>query len=368
MRVHDRSPSLRPAACVTSTRSVYAIAGLLFCMSLARPASATGSKVVANPGPVRLTIEFIDVRYETAPSNTSSAVGFRFDAKAPYECSDGVNNDDHSGFEQGVQDSLVDYPEDPECGSPSDDSEDKADVQERVTVVLAGTVDENGRLEFPAESLNLPPRYHRSAEHLLGGDGVVINTYEASAPVVGAIDPRRGTMSLEFRLRLRFEVEDTGRMRGPGSECYLGSASEPQRLVLIGDGRGGITGIHPARERGYYPNDGSFVLAGTNAEAVLGATCCGILCFGDGAVDRAFGIPAERGAMTVAAIGRIDPPLIAAEPASRNVKARAARPVAGELDLQADVDTLSHLGDMRDHADKTAGLLQASERVDGEVE
>jgi hypothetical protein len=170
-------------------------------------------------------------------------------------------------------------------------------------------------------------------------------------------------MSLDFKLRLRFEVEDTGRLRGPGSECYLGSLTDPQRLVLIGDGRSGTTGIHPARERGYYPADGSFVLAGTNAEQVVGASCCGLLCFGDGAVERAFGVPAERGTMTVAAIGRIHPPLLAAKPASREMKAGAAA-VAREIHLEPHVDALPHLGNVRDHADETAALLQAGERGD----
>ena len=365
MRAQNCTHSIRVAMSAERTLRFALAIVLSLLMSFAYPAAATETEatVVANPGQVVLTLDYLDVRYETAPSNGAFAVGFRFDVQAPPECSDGLNNDDHSGFEQGVQDALVDYPADPECASAADDSEDKADVQERVSVVLVGTVDANGRLEFPAEGVSVPPRYNRSAEHALGGDGVVINTFEASETVVGQIDPRRGTMTLDLKLRLRFEVEDTGKLRGPGSECYLGSQDEPQRLVLIGDGRSGTTGIHPARERGYYPTDGAFVLAGTNAEQVVGASCCGLLCFGDGAVERAFGVPAERGAMTVAAIGHIDPPLVAPKAGSGKVKPGTAA-VAREVHLEPNVDPLAHLGNVRDDTDETAALLQSGEGGD----
>ncbi len=366
--VQDRSFTLRPAASDEHAHPLRLTVTLLFYMSLVAPAVQADVPVVANPGQIVLTLDFLDVRYETGPAIGVSSVGFRFDAKAPAECSDGLNNDDHSGFAQGVQDTLVDFPADPECVTPSDDSEDKADAQSRDLVVLVGTVDERGNLVFPAESVDLPPRYHRSAENLLGGDGVVINTFEASAPVTGRIDPARGTLELDLKLRLRFEVEGTNRLRGPGTDCYLGSMSEPQRLVLIGDGRSGTTGIHPARPRGYYPRDGAFVLAGTNADRVDGASCCGLLCFGDGAVDRAFGMPADRGAMTLAAIGRIEPPIIAPAGRSRDVKVGTTPSVPAKLDLQAHIDPLAHLGHVRDHADETAALLKVEERTDREIE
>lgn len=366
MREHDRSSLLRGAACGGSAQRRCMVAVLLSGMSLAMGVATAGAQVVANPGPIVLTLDFLDVRYETAPAFGKEAVGFRFDANAPPECSDGRNNDDHSGFAQGVQDMLVDYPADPECATPWDDSEDKPEAQARDAVVLIGRVDALGRLEFPAAGVTLPPRYHQSVERLLGGDGVVINTYEASAPVTGRVDPERGTLELELRLRLRFEVERASRLSGPGANCYLGSATEPQTIVLIGDRRSDITGIDPRRPRGYYATDGSFVLAGTNAERVDGASCCGLLCFGDGAVDDAFGMPADRGAMTVAAIGRIDPPLISPAARSRDVKARAAS-VPPKLDLEPRVDALSHLGDVRDHTDETAALLKVDERRDREI-
>ena len=367
MRVDERSLFRRNAARANGARHLAIAALVMSGMSLALSAQPSFAQVVANPGPVVLTLDYLDVRYETAPVEGRQAVGFRFDASAPPECSDGLNNDDHSQFSQGTQDSLIDFPADPECASASDDSEDKPDVQTRDVVTLTGTVDENGRLEFPAEGVTMPPRYNQSVERLLGGDGVVINTYEASEAATGSIDPARGTMKLELKLRLRFEVEHTGRFSGPGSECYLGSASEPQSIVLIGDRRSGTTGIDPERARGYYAGDGIFVLAGTNAERVGGASCCGLLCFGDGAVDRAFGVPADRGAMTVAAIGRLSPAPTAPPRGSRKIEARAAT-VAPELDRKARVDALPQLGDVRYHAHETAALLKLEERRDGEIE
>jgi hypothetical protein len=269
---------------------------------------------VANPGPVVLTLDLLDVEYSRAAESGPATVGFRFDAGARTQCSDDRNNDDHRAVDQGVQDDLVDYPADPECVSPDDDSEDKAGMQPRDRVVLTGTVDELGNLFFPAEGVRLPPRYYRSAENALGGDGVVINTFVPAGPTIGHIDPIDGTMHLEMRLRLRLQVEDAGRLSGPGSHCYIGSESHPQKLVLIADRREPVTGVHPRLPRGYYADQGVFVLAGTNPEDLPRASCCGLLCFGDGAVDDAFGMPAPPGAATLAAIGRIEPRLVAPEP------------------------------------------------------
>lgn len=286
---------------------------LLFVAMLVVMAAPAFAQRVANPGPVVLTLDLLDVEYARPAASGPSTVGFRFDASARAQCSDGRNNDDHRAVDQGMQDHLVDYPADPECVSPDDDSEDKVGLQPRDRVVLTGSVDELGNLYFPAEGVRLPPRYYQSAEYALGGDGVVINTFVPAGPTVGRIDPAEGTMHLEMRLRLRLQVEDTGRLSGPGSHCYIGSESHPQKLVLIADRREPVTGVHPRRPRGYYADDGLFVLAGTNPEDLPRASCCGLLCFGDGAVDDAFGMPAPPGAATLAAIGRIEPRLVAPE-------------------------------------------------------
>jgi hypothetical protein len=278
---------------------------------------------VANSGPVVLTLDLLDVEYARNATSGPTAVGFRFDATARTQCSDGRNNDDHRMVDQGIQDSLIDYPADPECVSPDDDSEDKAGLQPRDRVVLTGTVDEMGNLYFPAEGVSLPPRYYRSAERALGGDGVVINTFVPAGPSIGRIDPADGTMQLDLRLRLRLQVERAGRLRGPGSQCYIGSESHPQKLVLIADRREPLTGVHPLRPRGYYQDDGLFVLAGTNPEVLPQASCCGLFCFGDRVVDDAFGMPAAPGAATVAAIGRVEPRLVAPE---RALGRRGLRP------------------------------------------
>jgi hypothetical protein len=124
-------------------------------------------------------------------------------------------------------------------------------------------------------------------------------------------------MTLQLNLRLRFEVDDTGRLSGPGDRCYLGTEAKPQSITLIADRREALLGIHPGRARGYYPKDGLVVLAGTNPEPLPGASCCGLFCFGDGAVDHAFGTPAEPGAATVTVIGRISPRLLPGRAAPR---------------------------------------------------
>lgn len=297
---------------------------LLVAVLIAMAGPAFGQRI-ANPGPVVLTLDLLAVEYARASDSGPATVGFRFDAYARPQCSDGRNNDDHRAVDQGVQDHLVDYPSDPECVSPDDDSEDKAGLQPRDRVVLAGTVDAHGNLFFPAEGVHLPPRYYRSAERALGGDGVVINTFVPAGPTVGRIDPTAGTMHLEMSLRLRLQVENSGRLSGPGPQCYIGSESHPQKLVLIADRREPVTGVHPRLPRGYYAEQGVFVLAGTNPEDLPRASCCGLFCFGDGAVDDAFGMPAPAGAATLAAIGRIEPRLVAPE------SSRIGRTSAGEV-------------------------------------
>ena len=299
---------------------------LLFFVSVAVPDGAA-AQVVANPGPVVLTLDLLQVEYDRADLEGPPFVGFRFDASARPQCSDGRNNDDHRSVGQGRHDAAIDYPDDPECVSPQDDSEDKAGLQPRAAVVLTGHVDADGDLFFPAEGVHLPPRYHRSAERALGGDGVVINTFVPTGPVRGRIDPVRGTVALELNVRLRFEVDNTGRLSGPGDHCYLGTEDRPHTLVLIADRREAVAGVHPKRPRGYYADDGMVVLAGTNPGRLGGASCCGLFCFGDAAVDHAFGMPGEPGSATLAAIGRFDPP-VAARPASGSLALDrvAARP------------------------------------------
>lgn len=315
---------------------------VVMLLAMAMPAYAGR---VANPGPIVLTLDFLDVEYARVKGSGPTSVGFRFDASARPQCSDGRNNDDHRAVEQGVQDHLIDYPADPECVSPEDDSEDKAGLQPRDHVVLAGTVDAHGNLFFPVEGVHLPPRYYRSTQRALGGDGVVINTFVPAGPTVGRIDPASGTMQLEMRLRLRLQVENTSRLTGPGSQCYIGSESHPQKLVLIADRRETVRGVHPRLPRGYYADDGLFVLAGTNPEDLPRASCCGLLCFGDGMVDDAFGMPAPPGAATLAAIGRIEPRLVA--PKGARIE---HRPKVEAVDLVADrsdrsIDPMLAVGD-----------------------
>jgi len=279
--------------------------------------------LIENPGPIVITFSIAEVFY-AAGSEDPLQPGFRFDITRPEACRDGVNNDDHRRGGHGIQDTEIDYPADPDCVGPEDDSEDKPGLQPRQALSLTGTIDSEGVFHIPVAGIIIPPRYTQSDQRGLGGDRVVVNTFEATHDVNGRLDPFTGEMTLRLRYRMGFEVEGTGRFTGPGDECFLGSVSEPHDFVL----RTG-TAVMTASTQGvggqpYDWRDGSFGVAGTNVATVSSATCCGFLCFGDSKINESFGAPVELGTMLMIGTGRILPAPI---PAIRPIHVQASSDV-----------------------------------------
>jgi hypothetical protein len=283
------------------------LAALLLGLSLAVAAPAGADRLmVENPGPILITFSLAEVRYGDGRDGASSAA-FNFDSTRPEACRDGVNNDDRRAMGQGIQDTAVDHPADPDCVGPEDDSEDKPGLQPRQTLSLTGTIDSEGAFHIPMEGILIPPRYLQSTESGLGGDQVVVNTFEPTHDAVGHLDPFTGEMTLRLRYRMRFDVEGASSFSGPGDRCYLGTKSEPHDIVMR---TGAAATMISTRGVGGVPydwRDGSFSVAGTNVATVPRATCCGFFCFGDSLVSEPFGAPVEPGTMLLIGSGRVVP-------------------------------------------------------------
>ena len=123
----------------------------------------------------------------------------------------------------------------------------------------------------------------------------------------------------------------TGRLTGPGEECFLGSVSEPHDFVLQTGSAVMTASTQGVGGQPYDWRDGSFGVAGTNVTTVPSATCCGFLCFGDSRINESFGAPVELGTMLMLGTGRISPAPI---PAIRPIHVQASN---GVVDTDASV-------------------------------
>lgn len=309
-------------------------ATVLLSASLACAAPADADRLlVENPGPILITFDLAEVRYGDGSNGTSSAA-FRFDTTRPEACRDGINNDDHRAMGQGIQDTAVDHPADPDCAGPEDDSEEKPGLQPRQTLSLTGTIDSEGAFHVPMEGILIPPRYLQSDEHRLGGDRVVVNTFEPTHDAVGHLDPFTGEMTLRLRYRIRFHVEGAGSFSGPGDRCYLGTESAPHDIVMRTGAAAATVATGGVGGQPYDWTDGSFSVAGTNVATVPRATCCGFFCFGDSLVSEPFGAPVEPGTMLLIGSGRVVPSPIPAVRAQHVSASKGAGPevVSSETD------------------------------------
>jgi hypothetical protein len=255
---------------------------------------------VQNPGPVVFS-------FPIAVMDFTATTGFDFDTTGNPECSDGANNDDFTAAGEGIQDSLVDFPDDPECSEAADDSECKADFQPEVTMTLTGTIDADGNIDIPQADVVIPPIYAYSEQ--LGGDHVSLNTFIPTHDASGTLDPATGEVNIRIRFRLRFEG-GTSSLNGPGDNCYIGTTSEPIDILLTSgtatsaEGKPDLTGV------AYEATGGTLSLVGYNTADIPGAATCGFLGFGNGQINTAFGTPSGSGHTSMETSGSTTPVLI----------------------------------------------------------
>lgn len=255
---------------------------------------------IQTPGPITLS-------FPVSTLSFTGTTGFTWDTTQPPACSDGVNNDDHSDANQGVQDEDVDHPADSECTGPDDNSEDKADFQPQVTLSLTGDIDVEGNITIPAANVVIPDFYAWSNNPQLGGDKVNKNSFPATHDATGTLDPETGVMTLRIRFRTRFQA-GTSDFNGPGDNCYIGTTDEPIDVTVTTGNASGQFGDSSGSP--YDPATGAVKLVGYNSTGVGGAATCGFGGLGNGPINSEFGTPADANQIYLDLQGATAPGLI----------------------------------------------------------
>jgi hypothetical protein len=263
---------------------------------------------------VSLSVDYAELVFNNrivAPATANLA--FVWDAVSPPACSDGRNNDDYRMLGRGVQDALVDFPDDPQCVSPADASEDQAGMQESRRVTFAGRLESDGHLTFPAAGIDIPSIVAFGGERAADGDRIYRYDFVPVGDATGILNPFTRDIGLTLRLRIRVSGGGTGRFGGAGAACYVGSIAEPIRVQLGTVAAHSPAGLPSLRGHAYDGESGRLELVGYNVRDSGAASGCGAFGSRDAVVSAAFGVPAAPGNVRMVLRGRLDPPVAAPE-------------------------------------------------------
>jgi len=266
------------------SRSIIAIgAALLMVLSTMafaqlNPASA---QKVANAGPISLTLEGGNLGIK----DTS----FDLDPNPFPECSDFIDNDD---------DGLVDFPADPQCTSPDDNSESAPGFQEKVDISISGTIDAAGNVTVPQSGVVFPPVFLS-----LDGDLLTVRI-QPTAPGTGNLDPLTGIATVNVFVRIKLEGSPLG--ISLGGSCFIGSAGSPLALQLTTETTSPPGPNQPISGTRYSAETGTATLV-NNTFSVPGASGCGPLGLANGPINDELGLPSASGNNTAVLEGKINP-------------------------------------------------------------
>lgn len=202
------------------------------------------------------------------------------------ECSDGENNDGDPLDPEAGQDQLIDYPADPECVSPEDNSETAPGLQPKQEASISGTVNAAGAVSVPQSGVFFPPTW------VYAQGGVLTVQVVPTAASTGTVNPLTGAATLNISLKISITGTAGGFDLGAG--CGVGPFSIPLST--------GTTNPPPPNEPisgEPYSSDtgqGTFV---NNSFSVPGASSCGPLNAANGPLSAAFGVPAPAGTNTM---------------------------------------------------------------------
>ncbi|MFZ4719296.1 MAG: PKD domain-containing protein, partial [Ilumatobacteraceae bacterium] len=242
---------------------------------LGAPVLGVGAQKVANPGNLNFKITDGEIKLGTQkfglkPSDTT-------------ECNDGKNNDGEEGGASGtVQDLLVDYPADPQCSSPDDNSEVQSGFQPKQDTVISGTVTGTGAVSVPQAGIFFPVIYQYQ-------QGAVLTVQvQPTAVGTGNINPLTGVASLSISLRINIQGSPSG--VSLGSNCSVG----PFTLAMISGTTNPPAPNTPITGVPYNETTGRATVV-NNSFSVPGASGCGPLGLGNGPLNDALGVPAPAG-------------------------------------------------------------------------
>jgi hypothetical protein len=161
--------------------AVAVAAGVLLIVGLAAPASATSRPFEGTVVGGGLTL--------SATSGTNSFGG------TP-ACSNGTDDeypDEQPHTAENNKDGAIDYPADPQCATPFDNSERINGFQPAVGISVRGTIDDaTGAFNIPASGVTFPDATLYLTTPL---PGFVVNTTKADSALTGTIDPGTGAVS-----------------------------------------------------------------------------------------------------------------------------------------------------------------------------
>jgi hypothetical protein len=220
------------------------------------------------------------------------------------QCNDGVDNNDAPPIGTG-HDGLIDYPADPQCSSPLDDSELAAGFQPQESVVVAGTVAADGSISIPknvrtseaqARSLGgiyFPPGYVPDAT--LGAltakfqpaPGSNVNT-----PATGSINVDTGAVAINIAVRIK--LEGGSGLTALGDSCYIPSGNNGIPLNFTTGTTSPPGPNTPISGTPYSKINGRYTVV-DNSFAVGTAGTCGPLGLANSSINSAFGLAAPAG-------------------------------------------------------------------------
>ncbi|MCC7076322.1 MAG: PKD domain-containing protein, partial [Acidimicrobiia bacterium] len=252
------------------------LVGALVALFLVPAASA---QKVANPGSFTLSLDTGEINIKTTS----------FDVGGAPACSNG--EDDASDT-----DTLADYPADPQCAGPDDNSELLSGHQPVEPVDLTGTVDAAGNVSIPSSGVSFPDTWMEAPVI-----GVITVQILAVGTATGTLNPITGAVDVTAKLRIKL---NNGSLT---SGCYIGSASGIP--IPLTTGTRPANGTMPAMTGTPYDSgDGSATLV-DNTFDVPGATGCGALGLLNGTINSQLGLPSTD-ANSVSLTGSASPILL----------------------------------------------------------
>ena len=191
------------------------------------------------------------------------------------QCSNGTNDDDG-------QDTLIDYPADPDCTSALDDSEVASGFQPHQDTTITGTIAANGTVTVPQSGIFFPPIYQYQS-----GAVLTVNINPTAAGT-GTLNPLTGAATLTISVRLQLQGSPSG--VSLGSSCFVG----PWTMAMT-TGTTNPPGPNTPITGVPYDASTSTLTAVDNAFSVPGASGCGPLGLANSQLNTGLGVPAAAG-------------------------------------------------------------------------
>ena len=263
-----RTARRRGAPRISMRTKAWFLALTLVASVLALP--SVGAQPVANPGALNFKIvdgQFILGR-QTFPLKP---------AELP-ECGDAKNNDDG-------QDTLVDFPADPQCTSATDASEVQSGFQTKQDTTISGTVNSAGAISIPQSGIFFPPVYTYAV-----GTVITFQIQPVSAGT-GTINPLTGVSTLNISVKI--SIQGTPQGQDLTSSCGV----SPINLSLKTGTTSPPAPNEPISGVPYNDETGRATLV-DNAFSAPGASGCAILGAANGPLNAELGTPAPSGVNT----------------------------------------------------------------------